>query len=76
VRNNTISHQPNLNMRGNTGAANSNLPQGLHANNIFMNDSAPNLFQPVTSAGLFGGVAARSNSLIPNQRNIANNYSG
>ncbi len=63
-------------MRGNTGAANTNLPQGLHPNNIFMNDSAPNLFQPVTSAGLFGGVAARSNSLVPNQRNIANNYSG
>jgi hypothetical protein len=62
-------------MRGNAGGANSNLPQGLHANNIFMNDSAPNLFQPVTS-GLFGGVAARSNSLVPNQRNIANNNSG
>ena len=41
-----------------------------------MNDSAPNLFQPVTSGGLFGGGAARSNSLIPNQRNIANNNSG
>ena len=63
-------------MRGNVGAINSNLPQGLHANNIVMNDSAPNLFQPVTSAGLFVGVAARSNSLIPNQRNIANNNSG
>jgi len=30
-----------------------------------MNDSAPNLFQPATQGGLFGGGAARSNSLVP-----------
>jgi hypothetical protein len=50
MRTNTISHQPqnsNNNYRiggGNQGQNSGGVTGGLLANNIFMNDSAPNLF--------------------------------